>query len=104
MPSRMFALVGLVAPSSAVAPMTAPPLDHVMPSEEVAYAMRVLLESLAVYHIFQIASSLITAGSWAAKLSAAPALPCPRTEIGSGTASPSADGSAVSSSYLTQVI
>src|SRR5262245_56002131 len=77
-PNAMFALT----PGSSGA-ITLPPLAHVMPSVEVAYATRFLLESSPVYHIFQVVPSLRTLGSAALKLSAEPAGPWVRTARGS---------------------
>src|SRR5262245_17165605 len=77
-PKAMFALT----PGSSGA-ITLPPFDQVMPSVEVAYATRFLLESSPVYHIFQVVPSLRTLGSAALKLSAEPAGPCVSTASGS---------------------
>ena len=73
----MFALT----PGSSGA-ITLPPLAQVTPSVDVAYAMRFLLESSPVYHIFQVEPSFKTVGSAALKLSAEPAGPCESTGCG----------------------
>ena len=79
----MFALT----PGSSGA-ITLPPFAHVMPSTEVAYATRFLLESSPVYHIFQTEPSRITDGSAALKLSADPGGPWSRTTVGTRLAGP----------------
>ena len=71
----MFALT----PGSSGA-ITLPPLAQVTPSVDVAYAIRFLLESSPVYHIFQVEPSFRTVGSAALKLSAEPAGPWESTE------------------------
>src|SRR5512138_162553 len=77
----MFALT----PGSSGA-ITLPPLAQVSPFGEVAYAIRFLLESSPVYHIFHVEPSFRTDGSAAAKLSAEPAGPWFTT--GTGRAPP----------------
>src|SRR5438067_1986682 len=88
-PSTVFHTVGAKAPNAmfeltpgSSGAITLPPLAQVTPSAEVAYAIRFLLESSPVYHIFQTEPSWRTVGSAAAKLSAEPGRPWLKTAVG----------------------